>query len=124
MWIERDFSLPTGVGAHPIKILKGPRQVGKTALLVRAGSHRPIYLDDLATRELALRDPRFFLDQWHGPLLIDEAPLAPPLFSELKRRVDAFRRGELQEPPDVWVTGSNQTLLHRSVRESLAGRAS
>lgn len=107
-----------------MKILKGPRQVGKTTLLVRAGTHRPLYLDDHATRELALKDPRFFLDQWTEPLLLDEASLAPPLFAELKRRVDAHRRGELEKPVDVWITGSNQTLLHESVRESLAGRAS
>ena len=116
--------MPDTAQGHPLKVLKGPRQVGKTALLVRGGRHQPIYLDDHATRELALRDPRFFLEQWRGPLLLDEAPLAPPLFSELKRRVDAFRRGELREPLDVWLTGSNQTLLHRNVGESLAGRAS
>lgn len=123
MWIERDFCPSSDLRAHPVKVLKGPRQVGKTALLLRAGTHRPLYLDDHAARELALRDPRFFLDQWREPLLLDEATLAPPLFFELKRRVDGARRGELPEV-DVWITGSNQTLLHRNVRESLAGRAS
>ncbi len=123
MWIERDFNPTTSTAGHPIKILKGPRQVGKTALLARQRTHRPIYFDDLATRQLAERDPRFFLEQWTEPLLLDEATLAPALFPELKRRVDAARRGELGAL-DVWITGSNQTLLHQSVRESLAGRAS
>ena len=60
MWIERDFSpLDSARGEPPLKILKGPRQVGKTALLERLPRHRVIYLDDLATRELATNDPRF-----------------------------------------------------------------
>jgi len=122
MWIKRDFDAFTHPSG-PVKVLKGPRQVGKTALLAHRATHRPIYFDDLATRRLAQENPRFFLGQQEGPLLLDEATLAPELFIEIKRRVDAARRGE--EPPlDVWITGSNQTLLQRTVRESLAGRAS
>jgi hypothetical protein len=60
VWIETDFVPPTAPRVHPIKVLKGPRQVGKTALLVRGGTHRAVYLDDLATRELATPDPHFF----------------------------------------------------------------
>lgn len=123
MWIERDFFPPAAATLHPIRVLKGPRQVGKRALLVHLGAGAPIYLDDHATRELALRDPRFFLDQLPGSVLLDEATLAPPLFNELKRRVDEQRRDPSLPVPNVWITGSNQTLLHRTVRESLAGRA-
>ena len=62
-------------------------------------------------------------------VVLDEASLAPPLFSELKRRVDEERRqrpagNDRHSPIDVWITGLNQTLLQRNVRESLAGRAS
>jgi hypothetical protein len=124
MWIDRDFHpIDSARGVHPLKILKGPRQVGKTALLERLPHHRVVYLDDLATRELATNDPRFFLDHIEGPVVLDEASLAPPLFPELKRRVDEARRNGASTL-DVWITGSNQTLLHRNVRESLAGRAS
>ena len=49
-------------------------------------------------------------------------------FPELKRRVDLERRERqkksLSNPIDIWITGSNQTLLQKEVRESLAGRAS
>src|SRR5690606_24974519 len=59
------------------------------------------------------------------PVILDEAALAPELFPEMKRRVDEFRRNrETATPIDIWITGSNQTLLARNVQESLAGRAS
>jgi predicted AAA+ superfamily ATPase len=102
MWIDRDFSpIDSGRRAHPLKILKGPRQVGKTALLERLPDHRVVYLDDLATRELATSDPRFFLDHIEGPVVLDEASLAPPLFPELKRRVDETRRSGSASTLDV-----------------------
>lgn len=68
-----------------------------------------------------------FLDQLEGPLLLDEAPLVPQLFPEIKRKVDqakrSLRQGERFTPIDFWITGSNQTLLSTNVKESLAGRS-
>ncbi|MFN4895060.1 MAG: ATP-binding protein [Pseudomonadota bacterium] len=125
MWIKRDFNIDSvAQGALPIKVLRGPRQVGKTSLLARLGTHQVIYLDDAATRLRAQEDARFFLDQLPTRIILDEAPLAPALFPELKRRVDQFRIAHQGELPDVWLTGSNQTLMHQEVGESLAGRAS
>lgn len=130
MWIPRDFDgLRIAVGALPIKVLKGPRQVGKTSVLERLKTHHVVYLDDAALRTRAIDDPRAFLDSLPPRLVLDEASLAPPLFAELKRRVDEYRRTARDAvasgtAPDVWITGSNQTLLQRHVRESLAGRAS
>lgn len=129
MWISRDFDGGRiAAGSLPIKVLKGPRQVGKTSVLERMATHRVVYLDDVALRTRALADPRGFLDALPPRVVLDEASLAPPLFEELKRRVDEQRRrsrgGAAAEGPDVWITGSNQTLLQRHVRESLAGRAS
>lgn len=117
-------------GALPIKVLKGPRQVGKTSVLERLGTHHVVYLDDAAIRSRAIENPRLFLDSLPPRLVLDEAALAPDLFPELKRRVDEDRRvrraggRRSRESVDVWITGSNQTLLARNVRESLAGRAS
>ena len=128
MWIERDFDGERiAAGSLPVKVLKGPRQVGKTSVLERLGTHRVVYLDDLSLRTRAIDDPRAFLDSLPRAVVLDEASLAPPLFAELKRRVDEHRRttrSAAAPPPDVWITGSNQTLLQRHVRESLAGRAS
>lgn len=124
MWILRDFqSFLDTTKVLPIKILKGPRQVGKTSLLERIGRYRVIYFDDLLTRRSAQENPRLFFDQFNEPLVLDEATLAPEVFLELKRRVDQQRR-EQSTKLDIWITGSNQTLLQRNVRESLAGRAS
>jgi len=39
---------------------RGPRQVGKTSLLARLGTHQIVYLDDAATRLRAQEDARFF----------------------------------------------------------------
>ena len=128
MWITRDFDGERiAAGSLPVKVLKGPRQVGKTSVLERLGTHRVVYLDDLSLRTRAIDDPRGFLDSLPRAVVLDEASLAPPLFAELKRRVDEHRRttrSAAAPPPDVWITGSNQTLLQRHVRESLAGRAS
>lgn len=125
MWIKRDLSLSAiSKIALPIKVLRGPRQVGKTSLLAKLGTHSLVYLDDAVTRLRAQEDPRFFLDQLPSKVILDEAPLAPALFPELKRRVDEARISGCGEMPDVWLTGSNQTLMYREVGESLAGRAS
>lgn len=133
MWIERDFAHFVGsIPTLPVKVLKGPRQVGKTTFLERLGTHKPIYLDDAAVRIQASENPRLFLDANPGKLILDEASLAPELFHELKRRVDSQRRqrttgsrdAAIDPEIDVWITGSNQTLLQRNVQESLSGRAS
>lgn len=130
MWIERDLLtfLQGRQGQYlPIKILRGPRQVGKTSLLNYLEFYKLILFDDLAIRNLAQDNPSLFFEQFTGPLILDEATLAPQIFLELKRRVDIQRRESQQKIPskpiDIWITGSNQTLLQKEVRESLAGRA-
>lgn len=129
MWIKRDFEIflrsLTSLQVHPIKVIKGPRQVGKTSLLEQNSKYKIIEFDDFQTRSRALENPRLFLDQYSGPIVLDEATLVPSLFLELKRRVDDSRRRakDVAVDIDIWVTGSNQTLLENSVQESLAGRA-
>lgn len=130
MWIERDLEASWSARRGlPIRIVRGTRQAGKSSLLERLGSgRRQVTLDDVVVRELANRDPALFLEQYAPPVTIDEVQYAPPLFPELKRRVDeARRRRRAGEAPDLdvaWLTGSNAILLDREVRESLAGRAS
>lgn len=125
MWFNRDFqSFSESIKALPVKVLKGPRQVGKTSLLEKLGRYKVIYFDDLHVRQQCQENPKLFFDQFSGPLVLDEATLAPNLFSELKRRVDQNRREGSKTKIDYWITGSNQTLLQKNIRESLAGRAS
>jgi predicted AAA+ superfamily ATPase len=130
MWIARDLLkfLHRSKATHlPVKILRGPRQVGKTSLLDRLGTHKLVLFDDLGIRTLAQDNPSLFFEQFKGPLILDEATLAPEIFQEIKKRVDQERREKqnqkVAQPIDLWITGSNQTLLQEAVRESLAGRA-
>lgn len=130
MWIQRDLNLflqQSKALSLPIKVLRGPRQVGKTSLLDHLGTHKLILFDDLGIRSLAQENPALFFEQFTGPLILDEATLAPQIFPELKKRVDQERRKrqKTKSSPeiDLWITGSNQTLLQKAVRESLAGRA-
>lgn len=130
MWIKRDllkFLQSSKDATLPIKVLRGPRQVGKTSLLNHLHTHKLVLFDDLGIRTLADSNPSLFFEQFKGALILDEATLAPQIFPEIKKRVDLARRlyQETQEPIaiDLWITGSNQTLLQKAVRESLAGRA-
>jgi hypothetical protein len=106
--------------AHfPVLLLTGPRQVGKTTLLLHcAGPKRPqVTLDDLDQRALARSDPQLFLQRHPPPVLIDEVQYAPELFNAIKRAVD-----QAGAPGDFWLTGSQKFHLMRGVSESLAGR--
>lgn len=130
MWIKRDLIkfLEDAKGENlPVKVLRGPRQVGKKSLLAHLKTHKLILFDDLGIRKLAEEAPALFFDQFTGLLILDEATMAPEIFPELKKRVDEQRRNyrETGTPIalDIWITGSNQTLLQKAVRESLAGRA-
>jgi predicted AAA+ superfamily ATPase len=139
MWYKRDLE-QTWSSAHtlPVRILTGLRQSGKTALLHRLAHQKSqlrdcLFFDDLALRQLAEADPALFLDMHPGRLFLDEAQLAPQLFVEIKRRVDASRRDKVStgsSQPEasrsdwLWVTGSSAMLLDRRIKESLAGRAS
>ena len=136
MWIHRTFlsklqALPLSTLKQcelpTVRVLLGPRQVGKTSLLERLGKYQLVLLDDLSVRHQATENPSFFLDQFRGPIILDEATQSPELFSEIKKRVDSAKRLRLKgvefKKFDYWITGSNQTLMATQIQESLAGRA-
>ncbi|MCB0198099.1 MAG: ATP-binding protein, partial [Anaerolineae bacterium] len=82
-------------------------------------------LDDPQLRELANRDPEVFLSQFRGrKLFIDEVQYAPNLFPSIKRQVDLWKRTNQSQQTLYRLTGSNQILLDKNVKESLAGRVS
>lgn len=126
MWIQRDISKKIEQNADLIQVLRGPRQCGKTSLLLHLDSEfAEVSLDDPALRELAQNDPELFLRQFTGKkIFIDEAQYAPMLFPSLKRRADLFKREKKRFETIIRMTGSNQILMDRHVKESLAGRAS
>src|SRR5437867_6619028 len=127
MWFERDLARQLSRPSLPVRIMVGPRQCGKSALIAHMKPEATwLSLDDIQVRLRAQEDPALLLEtsgaRPSDPVVLDEAAYAPNLFPEVKRRIDfARRRGERE--PEFWITGSNRLLLDREVRESLAGRA-
>ncbi|MEI8346138.1 MAG: ATP-binding protein [Pseudomonadota bacterium] len=130
MWIERDISDSIKKNTDPIQVIRGPRQCGKSSLVLHLDSDfKELSLDDPSLRELAQSDPELFLRQFSTQkLFIDEAQYAPALFPSLKRMADLYKRDKREnnkKPQTILrLTGSNQILMDRNVKESLAGRAS
>lgn len=126
MWIQRDISKIVSENKDPIQIIRGPRQCGKSSLILKLDpSFKEVSLDDIHLRSLAQNDPELFLKQFSSDkLFIDEAQYAPALFPALKRKIDLYKREYHKLQTIVRITGSNQILMDKSVKESLAGRAS
>lgn len=102
-----------------VLLVTGPRQVGKTTLLLsmKPDNMEYITLDDEVYRNQANDDPKLFLEEHPAPLLIDEVQYAPRLFSYIKINVDNSNKNGM-----YWLTGSQQFHLMNSASESLAGR--
>ena len=103
----------------PVIVLTGPRQSGKTTLARAAfAEHSYVSLEDPDLRERVAGDPRGFLEQHRGGLLIDEVQRVPALLSYLQTAVDAG-----SGMGRAVLTGSQNLLLSAAVSQSLAGRA-
>jgi hypothetical protein len=104
----------------PAVVLTGPRQVGKTSLLVaRFPEYRYVALDYATNAEQAETRPQEFLAANPPPLIIDEAQYAPSLLRHIKALIDS-RRGETGL---FIITGSQSFPLMDAASESLSGRA-
>ena len=130
MYIKRDITQLLSTRPGLAQILIGPRQCGKSTLLnhISNATFKEITFDDLQMRLLANRDPALFLKQFPPPVLLDEVQYVPQLFPEIKRCIDKLKRQRLYTPQTSHVlfrmTGSNQWLMDKNIKESLAGRAS
>jgi len=103
-------------------LITGPRQVGKTTMLLKLMNEENINreyvtLDDLTEREMAKNDPKMFFQIHKPPVYIDEIQYAPELFPYIKIFIDKYH-----EPGHFWLTGSQIFKLMDGVQESLAGR--
>ena len=104
---------------HPVVVLTGARQVGKSTLLLREEPFRDWRfrtLDDFDVLRQAQEDPEGL---WAGAsrLVLDEVQRAPTLLLAIKQAVD--RAPQMR----FVLSGSANLLLMRRVSESLAGRA-
>jgi len=117
-WIEK--RIEESFEAHPVVILTGPRQVGKSTLLEHAQflkNWRYMTLDDPEVLEQAQEDPKGLL--WEDKsTIIDEVQRCPELLLTVKYYVDKSNRKRR-----FILSGSGNISLRQSPRETLAGRA-
>lgn len=112
--------LRAAIEDHPIVVLTGARQVGKSTLLREESPFSDwlhINLDDFELLAQAQKDPSSL---WAGSshVIIDEVQKAPGLLTAIKMAVDSN--------PGLFrfiLSGSANLLLMERVTESLAGRA-
>ena len=110
--IEKSFS------AFPAVLITGPRQVGKSTLLLNKFKNIPNVTLDNPLQLLSLRQDPVEFFKLHGfPLILDEVQRAPECFSVLKYMIDSDRRAGM-----YILTGSQKYALMKGVSESLAGR--
>jgi len=112
--------LKAAIKDHPIIVLTGARQVGKSTLLLNTRPFRDWRfhtLDDFGTLEQAQSNPESL---WAGTnqVVLDEVQKAPELLLAVKKTVDQHP-GKYQ----FVLSGSANLLLMKQVSESLAGRA-
>lgn len=121
MYIEREIEakLTSYLNQFKAVLVTGTRQAGKTTLLkhVLGDDYGYATLDDMNTLDLAVNDPKAFLNEGVLPIVIDEVQQAPDLFRQTKLVVDA-----IESYGSVVLTGSQTYHLMQGVSESLAGR--
>lgn len=112
---------------YPVVMITGAKGVGKTTLVhefVKEKNFDYVSLEYISHRKLAIKDPKYFLQQFHFPLIIDEVQYAPILFEVIEEIVN-MKRLETGEANGMFLlTGSQAFHLMKNVTQSLAGRAS
>ena len=102
---------------YPIIYLGGPRQSGKTTLLLHLFPDlKYASLEDPDMRLLAEEDPRRFLNTFPNGGILDEVQRVPVLFSYLQGLVDG------NKSLHFLLSGSQNFLMMESISQSLAGR--
>jgi predicted AAA+ superfamily ATPase len=105
----------------PVVILTGPRQSGKTTLMLHlfADRYRYVSLELPDIRASASADPRSFIKMYPPPVIFDEIQYVPDLLPYIKERVETQ-----QEICGQYLLTSSQNLLVREkISESFAGLA-
>ena len=116
-WLSKN--LINALDYRRVVVVSGARQTGKTTLTeqLKVPGIEFYTLDDTDLLDLALRDPKGFVQTQAKTLIIDEIQKAPKLISEIKRIVDKNNRNG-----QFLLTGSVNLQTMPSATESLAGR--
>ena len=105
MYIKRHVEpvILEAAASFPCIVVYGRRQVGKsTTVSMLFGDKIPmVTLDDAADRQLAITNPRLFLERYGFPLIIDEIQKAPNLLDEIKIKIDTQRLSWLKNDESV-----------------------
>lgn len=103
---------------YPILALTGPRQSGKTTLLIELfPNYTYISLENPDIRRFFELDPNGFFEKYDKCCIFDEAQRVPELFSYLQTIVD-----EKKIMGQYVLSGSQNFHLIKSITQSLAGR--
>lgn len=106
------------VTEYPVVTILGPRQAGKTTLArMTLPSYQYFNMESPEVRSFANQDPKAFLAQIKGPVILDEIQRVPELLSYIQVLVDEKKSNGL-----FVLTGSHQLQLKESITQSLAGR--
>ena len=101
-----------------VVLITGARQVGKSTLLSNLfPNYKSITLDPYRDIYGIKTDPDLFLENFRGPLILDEIQYSPEVLSAIKRKVD------LSDVNGQYIlTGSQNFSVMKNVSETLAGR--
>ena len=103
---------------YPVVMLTGPRQSGKTTLCKSVFPDKPyVSFENPENREFAEKDPKGLLNRYNNGAVFDEIQRCPSLLSYLQGIVDEKKKNGMYV-----LIGSQNLLLLRSVKQSLAGR--
>ena len=100
-----------------VVVILGPRQAGKTTLAKTLKKYQYCNLESPENRELAVTDPKAFLNGFKNYVIFDEIQRVPSLLSYIQVIVD-----ENQIKGQFVLTGSRQLQLAEVITQSLAGR--
>jgi predicted AAA+ superfamily ATPase len=121
-YIHRDIetTLKEAIKQFPAVAVTGPRQSGKSTLLQETlgREYKYVTFDDLAVRDRCRSDPKLFLSELDGKVILDEIQYVPELLSYVKIAIDKNRKRNGQ----FVITGSQQFNLIKNLGDTLAGR--
>lgn len=119
-YLSRDITtaIKEAYKSYSVIVVTGPRQSGKTTLIKNIFEGLTYYsMEDIDIRQMAIADPRAFLQVQGEGMILDEVQNTPELMSYIQGVVD-------NHPEKRFVlSGSSQFTLLKNVTQSLAGRA-